>query len=112
MRVIPRASARGILGVPVEGLGISAAAGRSRVVSPESPVVGPRFSAGSAPVTSQRERGLKLITKTKDWHTWNSPTAAGWPAISRHTKALYQDDEDSSLTSLALLRAGTSFGMT
>jgi hypothetical protein len=37
---------------------------------------------------------------------------AGWPALSGHAKALYRDAEDSSLTSLALLRAGTAFGMT
>jgi hypothetical protein len=35
----------------------------------------------------------------------------GWPALSGHTKALYRDDEDSSLTSLALLRAGAALGM-
>jgi hypothetical protein len=32
--------------------------------------------------------------------------------LSGHTKALYRDAEDSSLTSLALLRAGAALGMT
>jgi hypothetical protein len=47
---------------------------------------------------------------TNDYQLTHSILAhrAGWFALSGHTKALYRDAKDSSLTSLALLRAGSS----
>jgi hypothetical protein len=51
---------------------------------------------------------------TNDYRLTHSRLAhrAGWPAVSRYTEALYRDGKDSSLKSLALLRAGASLGMT
>jgi len=50
---------------------------------------------------------------TNDYRLTHSRLArrAGWLALSGHTKALYRDAEESSLTSLALLRAGAPLGM-
>jgi hypothetical protein len=43
---------------------------------------------------------------------WRLGTHDSRPALRRDAKALCRDDEDSSLTSLALLRAGAALGMT